>query len=341
LKGAIDLDLFTLIDNGAVTASQIAEKAQANARGVRILCDFLVVHGHLTKQNQEYGLTPTSKQFLSKNSRAYMGSLAGFLLHEEVAGALRDIAAVVRRGGPPRRSLIDEEPIWVEFARSMAPMAFMVSEKVADALESGGPLRSVLDIAESHGLYGITVARHNPDAQVTALDAANVLELARENAARAGISARHRLKPGNVFEADLGSGYDLVLLTNFLHAFERQTNEALLKRIRRSMVPGGRIAIMDMVPNEDRVSPPAAAEFALTMLDNTQGDTYTFTEYQEMLSSAGFRDARLESLAPLPQELVIAWALCLALVSGPLKTKNQSHFAWHGLPVQPSGLELP
>src|SRR5262252_4855578 len=107
MKGAIDLDLFTLTDNGAVTASQIAEKAQANGRGVRILRDFLVVHGHLTKQNQDYGLTPTSKQFLSKNSRAYMGSLPGFLLHEQVAGAFRDVAGVVRRGGPPPRTLID------------------------------------------------------------------------------------------------------------------------------------------------------------------------------------------------------------------------------------------
>jgi len=98
-----------------------------------------------------------------------------------------------------------------------------------------------------------------------------------------------------------------VLLTNFLHAFDRPTNEALLLRIRRSMIPGGSIAIVDMVPNEDRVSPPASADFALTMLANTQGgDTYTFREYQEMLSSAGFRDTRLESLAPLPQELVIA-----------------------------------
>ena len=105
---------------------------------------------------------------------------------------------------------------------------------------------------------------------------------------------------------DFGSGYDLSLVTNFIHVFDRDTNITLLKRIRAAMAPGARIAIVEFVPNEDRVSPPAAGDFALTMLVNTRGDTYTFTELNEILGAADFRDARLESLAPVPQQLVIA-----------------------------------
>ena len=306
LKGAVDLDLFTVIDNGASTAGDIAAKLQCTARAVRMLSDFLAVHGLLTKEHDRYGLTPTSKQFLSKNSRAYMGSMVGFLMHPHLKQNFEDIAATVRRGGPPVGSLIEEEAVWVEFARAMAPMAYMSAEKTAEALQREGPSKAVLDIAASHGLFGIAVARRNPEARITAVDTAQVLEVARENAAHAGIANRHRLLPGSAFEVDFGSGYDLSLVTNFIHVFDRDTNITLLKRIRAAMAPGARIAIVEFVPNEDRVSPPAAADFALTMLVNTRGDTYTFTELNEILGAAGFRAARLESLAPVPQQLVIA-----------------------------------
>jgi ubiquinone/menaquinone biosynthesis C-methylase UbiE len=206
-------------------------------------------------------------------------------------------------------SLIDEEAIWVEFAKAMAPMAYTTSQALAKVLNAEGPANAVLDIAASHGYFGIAVALLNPKAQVTALDSASVLEVARENAGRMGVSARHRLLPGNAFKSDLGSGYDLALVTNFVHAFDREVNIGLLKRIHAALVPGGRIALAEMVPNEDRVSPPPQATFALSMLVGTHGgDAYTFSELKEMLEAAGFKDARMERLDPVPQRAVIARA---------------------------------
>jgi hypothetical protein len=309
MKGAVELDLFTIIDNGSTSAEAIAGAARANARGVRILCDYLVVHGHLTKHNGGYGLTPTSKQFLSRNSRAYMGTMIGFVLHERTMANSNDIAGAVRRGGPATNSLIDEEPVWVEFAKAMAPMAYMTSQALAKLLQAEGPSTSVLDIAASHGYFGIAVALLNPDARVTALDSASVLEVARVNAERMGVSPRHHLLAGDAFKTDLGSGYDLALVTNFVHAFDREVNIGLLKRVHGAMDRGGRIALVEMVPNEDRVSPPAPAAFAMSMLVSTNGgDAYTFSELKDMLIAAGFDAVRMEPLDSMPQRAVIARA---------------------------------
>jgi hypothetical protein len=60
LKGAIELDLFTAIGEGAHTADAIAERCNASERGIRILSDFLVVNGFLTKENNSYDLTMDS-----------------------------------------------------------------------------------------------------------------------------------------------------------------------------------------------------------------------------------------------------------------------------------------
>jgi hypothetical protein len=133
-----------------------------------------------------------------------------------------------------------------------------------------------------------------------------VLEVARETATRFGLADRHKLLPGSVFDADLGTGYDLVLVTNLLHVFDRKDNVKMLKRLHAALESGGRIAVVEMVPNEDRVSPPPAAAFALNMLVNTDGgDAYTFAELKGMLEEAGFQGVRLESLDPVPQQLVV------------------------------------
>jgi hypothetical protein len=63
----------------------------------------------------------------------------------------------------------------------------------------------------------------------------------------------------------------------------------LLKKIRAALKPGGRCATLEFVPNEDRVSPPMPASFALVMLTTTEsGDAYTFKDLESMYREAGF-----------------------------------------------------
>jgi SAM-dependent methyltransferase len=310
LKTAVGLDLFTHIDDGAVTAARLAAQTGAAERGVRILCDYLVITGHLTKQDGRYGLTANSQALLSKRSPAYMGSMGEFLASEPVLQMFLHLPAAVKNGGAPpdpEGALAPDHPMWVYFARSMAPLMDFVGERVAEQLTASGPVTRVLDIAAGHGMYGIAVARRNPQTQVTGQDWTSVLVVAQENAARSGVAGRYHTLPGSAFEVNFGAGYDLVLVPNFCHHFGREANVELFKKIRVALAPGGRIAIVEFVPNDDRVTPPVAAAFSLMMLAGTPaGDAYTFREYQDMLESTGFRDVRMTSLGELPWRLITA-----------------------------------
>src|SRR5271155_4040559 len=82
LKGAVELEIFTHIADGATTAAEIAKRCDAAERGVRILCDFLTIHGLLAKSEGRYGLTQDTAVFLNKRSPAYMGDAAKFLAHD-------------------------------------------------------------------------------------------------------------------------------------------------------------------------------------------------------------------------------------------------------------------
>ena len=150
----------------------------------------------------------------------------------------------------------------------------------------------MLDIAAGHGIFGIAIAQRNPQAEVVAVDWAGVLTVATENAVKMGVAARHTVLAGDAFKVDWGSGYDIALMTNFLHHFSAEICTGLLKKVAASLKPGGRIAILEFVPNEDRISPPGPATFAMQMLGDTpQGDAYTFSELSAMLKAAGFSTA--------------------------------------------------
>ncbi len=311
MKAAVELDVFTAIGEGTATSEAVARRCKASERGIRILCDYLVVLGFLTKQGRQYALTPDSAMFLDRRSPAYLASAVNFLCSPMIMDGYRDFTETVRRGTTLTNAgttLTPENPIWVEFARSMAPMMRPLAEPVAQLLgAASGAKWKVLDMAAGHGLFGIAVAKLNPHAEVIAVDWPNVLEVAKENARAAGVMPRYRTLAGSAFEVDFGTGFEIVLLTNFLHHFDPMTIENFLRKVHASLVPGGRAAALEFIPNEDRVSPPRAATFSVPMLASTpSGDAYTFSEYERMFGKAGFTAIELHALPPSPESIVIA-----------------------------------
>ena len=125
LKAAIELDLFTLIGEGATTSAALAQKTCAAERGLRILCDYLTVYGFLAKENNSYGLTQESAIFLSRRSPGYIGSAADFLTSDRSIANYRSLTAAVRKGGTVAgdgSNTAPDDEAWITFARSMAPM---------------------------------------------------------------------------------------------------------------------------------------------------------------------------------------------------------------------------
>lgn len=298
MKAAIELEVFTAIGEGDTTAATIAKRCEAAERGVRILCDFLTIHGFLTKDGANYALTPESALFLNRHSPAYVGGAIEFLLTPRLREGYARLTEAVRLGGTAlgEGTTEPDNPDWVKFAKAMMPLMHMPAEIMAAELLKGGEVHKVLDIAAGHGIFGISVAKQNPAAHIYAADWKNVLEVAQHNAHAMGVSDRYHLLPGSAFETDFGSGYDLVLITNFLHHFDMPTCTDFMRKVHAALKPGGRAAIAELVPNADRVSPPTAAAFSMIMLATTpKGDAYTFAELESISKGGGF--ARVE-LAP-------------------------------------------
>jgi len=310
IKAAIELEIFTAIAEGNVQAASIAKRCQAAERGVRILCDFLTIHGFLTKDGDVYVLAPDSALFLDRHSPAYMGGAIEFLLTSRVREGNARITEAVRQGGTAlgEGTLARENPDWVRFAETMMPLMQMPAEIMATELRKGGEAQKVLDVAAGHGIFGIAVAKQNPAAHVYAADWKNVLEVASKNAQALGVADRYHLLPGSAFETEFGTNYDLVLITNFLHHFDSPTCTGFMRNVHSALKPGGRAAIAELVPNPDRITPPTAAAFSMMMLATTsKGDAYTFVELESISKNAGFTRVELAPPEIGLDRLVIAY----------------------------------
>jgi ubiquinone/menaquinone biosynthesis C-methylase UbiE len=311
LKAGIELEAFTAIGEGNTTAAQIAKRCGTSEKGMRILCDFLTIMEMLTKQGNQYALTLDSATFLDKRSPAYLGGAVEFLCSPMLTEGSKHIAEAVRKGGTVMEgegTIGPENPVWVNFARGMAPMMALPAQLMAKLVDPASDRKlKVLDIAAGHGLYGIAFSTKNPQAEITALDWKAVLQVAKENAQKAGVADRYQTIEGSAFDVEFGSGYDLVLLTNFLHHFDPPTCEALLRKAHNALADGGRAATLEFIPNEDRVTPPDAAGFSMMMLTSTpSGDAYTFAELERMFANAGFSRSTLHPLPPSIQQVVIS-----------------------------------
>jgi len=306
LRTAIELDVFTAIGESPASASEIAKRCSASERGIEKLCNYLTMLGFLERRNHTYLQSRDSAAFLDRRSPAYLAASASEAIMGEAFSTLTE---AVRRGGtvlPGGGTLAPEHPVWMEFARAMAIPGMFLARMLADGLQE--PVdrpRRILDIAAGHGLYGIEFAKRNPRADIFAVDWQQVLDIALGNAVKAGVSERFHSIPGDALSVAFGGGYDLALITNFLP--DLGSTEGLLKRIHSALDEGGRVALFELMLNEDQVSPPAAVELDLTLLATTpSGETRTALQLTEALRLAGFERVEIREVPSAPNRVAIA-----------------------------------
>ncbi len=308
MSAAIKLDIFTIIGGQRLSVQQIAEACNCPLRGVRILCDFLCVIGLLAKETDSYYLSEDVRRFLDRSSPACLADIIDFFAAPEtITQVMSDPTSYVKAGGASGLTNVSSDnPVWVKFALAMVPFSAVEAKRAAAYMAKRAIRpRHVLDVAAGHGLFGIEASKLGGDAFVTAIDWANVLEVAQRNADAAGLGDRYKTISGNAFDVDWGAGYDLILLPNILHHFNEDGCIRLLNKAKQSLGEGGCVFIIEMIPNADRISPPEQAAFAFLMLATTpEGDAYTAREYEEMARKAGLSLANSMRLLPTPVTLL-------------------------------------
>jgi len=296
LTTAVQLDVFSAIAAGARTVPEIARAAQASERGTRMLLDALRGFELLTKHKDAYALTPLAAKFLVRESQDYLGA---FWETDEHWEGWSKLPQAVRTGKPIHEVFdpAEAERFFSMLTRTLHVQNRLPSQKLAQMLGAGSKHRGlrVLDVGCGSGVWGIAIAEADAGAQVTAQDLPKVLEQTRKYLERHGVAKRYDFVPGDLHKVNFPAGkYDLAVLGHIVHGESAVASRQLFKRLHASLKPGGRLAIIDMIPNDERSAPPFPLIFALNMLVHTDaGDTYTLSEYKNWLAGAGFSSVEM------------------------------------------------
>jgi len=303
LLTALELDVFTAVGTGAaaaVVASVCGTEAGATGR----LLDALVSLGFLEKRGDVFANAPLAARFLAKGSR------------DDARGALKHNLSLWRRWSTLTDAvraghavgvteMADRGDDWTApFIAAMHRGSAQRAPLVVQAVGTEGVAR-MLDVGGGSGAYAIAFARANATLRAEILDLPAVLPIAEEHIAEAVLADRVSTRVGDLRTDDLGSGYDLVLLSSICHMLGPEENRDLLSRAARALAPGGRVVVSDFVLDEDGTAPRQAVLFSLNMLVGTpSGRSYRESEYRAWLDAAGLAGVERVRL-PGPAHLLI------------------------------------
>ncbi len=310
LEAAIRNRVFDVLDAGPLSIKQISEATGASERGLAAIANLLVGLAFLAKDAEgRYSLTPESAAFLVSTKPSFQG---GLLKHasQQLIPRWLSLNEVVATGHPAHTNNVETDggAFFEILVNDIFPMSYPVAMGLAQHLElasAAAPVR-VLDLGAGSGVWGIAQAHSSPQVTVTAVDWPSVIEVTRKTVGRFGLAERFTFVPGDLLEAEFGTGHNLVTIGHILHSMGAESSKALLKKAGAALAPGGTIAIAEFLVNPERTGPVNGLIFAVNMLVNTEkGDTFSFEEISGWLRDAGFSDMRTVP-GPGPSPLILA-----------------------------------
>ncbi len=277
---ALELDVFTALRDGC-DAEELAKRISSDPRATEMLLNALVSLGLLQKENGTFRNTAPAARFLADGSP---DSARQAQLHTANMWRRWSHLTDAVKSGFPAPSVRDDEHAGT-FIAAMDHSARGRVRAIVQAVGVNGT-RRMLDLGGGSGAYSIAFAKAAPELHSDIIDMPDVVPIAQEHIADAGLAGRVTVRSGNMLSVDLPpQGYDLVLLSSICHMFSPDENRALFARARAALAPKGRIVISDFIADPDKASPRSAALFALNMLVATRGGaTYSEPEYDAWLT---------------------------------------------------------
>ncbi|WP_255548112.1 acetylserotonin O-methyltransferase [Erythrobacter ani] len=195
-----------------------------------------------------------------------------------------------------------------EYSELMAASQRFVADEVIGAFRF--PKQgSLLDVGGGHGEFIRRVGAAYPHIRLGLFDLPEVAEAARGPLAQSVGAERLTCHPGNFFENGIPQGYDIVSLIRILHDHDDEPAMALLRNIRASLSPGGRLLIAEPMAGIPGALAMGDAFFGLYLWAMGSGRPRSPDEVARMLRAAGFSRTRVVPTAqPVIASCIVAHA---------------------------------
>jgi SAM-dependent methyltransferase len=289
---AVNLDLFTVIGDRALSGSEIADAASCDERAVTTLLNAVVALGLLKKSDNKFSNTELSSSSLVRTSRRYIGHMIQH--HGHLARAWVKLEESVKSGKSVRgRSSGATGDTQEAFLCGMHVQAMAIAPQMVGQIDLQGR-QTLLDLGGGPGTWAIHFALANPGLQATIFDLPGSRPFAEQTIAQFKASDQVSFHGGDFTTDAFPQGFDAAWLSHILHGEDPSSCSEILRKAVDALHDGGLLFIHEFILDDDGTSPVFPAIFSLNMLLVTQGGrSYTRAELDGLLREAGIQETKL------------------------------------------------
>ena len=300
LAAAYELDLFArLSGTDGRTIDELAEMLGVGQRPVELLVTACASIGLLERRDGRYVNSALADEFLVPGKAYQFGGWVQ-MLDRRLYPAWSRLTEAVRTNRPTswnpdeQAHLFDSEDpkLLALFWEAMHSLSTLTARELGAHVDLSAST-ALLDVGGGSGAYDIELSRRYPSLRATVFDLPPVCEIASKKIVAAGYEDRVAVTPGDFLaDPELPAGHDVALLSMIMHDWTPEQDLAILRKCFAALPPGGRIVISELLVNDEKTGPPAAALMSLNMLVETVGRNYTAAEYERWLHDTGFVDVQ-------------------------------------------------
>ncbi|MFI5297530.1 MAG: class I SAM-dependent methyltransferase [Polyangiales bacterium] len=289
IMAGAQLGIFDALVSGPKTADDVARACDTHGRATKHLLDCLVGLAYLKHDQNRYENTDVVTKWVVRDSPV---SIRDKLLFQRIEWDwVSRLESFVKTGEAIdiHGTMTTEQ--WSTYQDGMRALAVGAAPEIAKKLPLSSGATRMLDIGGSHGLYSVELCKLHPSLESTILELPEAIARSQENLAKLGMGARVKHRAGDALKGELGEGeYDLVFISNLVHHFSVEENEALGERVSRALKPGGAYVIGDFARGHEpgaggAIGATGDLYFALT---STSG-TWSQPEMAAWQEKAGLR----------------------------------------------------
>ena len=301
LLSAVELGLFSLLADGAMTGGQIEARLGLHPRATCDFLDGLVAIGMLDRRGDgasaRYANTAETAAFLDRASPTYVGGILE-MANARLYPFWADLTAALKSGQPQNevkhsgKPMFDElyaDPARLEqFMDAMTGVSMANFEAFAQRFDFA-PYRSMADIGGATGQLSCIVARAHPHLACRSFDLPVVRPIAERRIAQAGLAGR--VEAGEIdFLAEEFPKADLITLGMILHDWNLEHKKMLIAKAYRALPEGGALVAIENIIDDERRENAFGLMMSLNMLVEF-GDAFDFTgaDFAGWCLEAGFK----------------------------------------------------
>ena len=290
VRAALGLGVFTALNQGAMTAVELADALGVKPRRLEFLLSQLVVSDFLQLHEGRFSNTDVTAHYLVEGAPDFIGA--------------------VWKGWSNywRTQLVTEQSIRTDTPQSKIDFEGMSTEELsgflkglhANAVTAGhalakhavfGRAKSVVDIGGGSGGVAIGLCQEHPGLSVTVTELPAVVPIAKEMIGEAGLADRISVQVGDPTRTPLTGSFDVATARAFFQVLAADDCAIAARNIASAIRAGGELFVIGYVLDDSGLSPEICVGQNLMFLNSfDNGEAYREARYRHWLTDAGFVD---------------------------------------------------